>query len=129
MSNVTKRGRPRGRRGTGKTRGTACRGGRQHRGSCSRQSAERWLEATDLAALPPPATSATEPLFARIPPKLSTKPGVTTHVICYHFVQKLSEPFECGLRALTQCRAGTKRSRRPSSAAALARQPQCTHRI
>ncbi|KAL3191946.1 hypothetical protein MRX96_059448 [Rhipicephalus microplus] len=118
MSNVAKRERPRRRRGTGKTRGTACRGGRQHRGLCSRQSAERWLEATDLSPLTPPAPSATEPLFVRIPQELSTNPGVMTHVICGHIVQESSEPFECGLTAQPNAEPG------PSSVTANPRQEE-----
>ncbi|KAL3202545.1 hypothetical protein MRX96_042369 [Rhipicephalus microplus] len=106
MSNASKRGRPTRRRETGKTKGTACRGGRQRHGASSRKSAERWLETTELAALPPPATSAPEPLFARIPQERCTKPDVTTHVICGHVVQEASELFECEWRAQPNAEPG-----------------------
>ncbi|KAL3242438.1 hypothetical protein MRX96_047752 [Rhipicephalus microplus] len=106
MSKASKRGRPTRCLGTGKTKGTACCGTRQHHGASSRKSAERWLEITELASLPPPATSALEPLFTRVPEERCTKPDVTTRVICGHVVDESSELFECELRAQPNAEPG-----------------------
>ncbi|XP_075728873.1 uncharacterized protein LOC142771282 [Rhipicephalus microplus] len=114
MSNIVKRGRPSRRQGTGETRGMACRGGQQRRGSCSPQPAECWIEITELGALPPPATSVREPLFAHIPQELGTK----LVVIGGHVALESSEPFECGLRAEPNAEPG------PSVVAASPRQEQ-----
>ncbi|KAH8030470.1 hypothetical protein HPB51_007283 [Rhipicephalus microplus] len=114
MSNIVERGRPSRRQGTGETRGMACRGGQQRRGSCSPQPAECWIEITELGALPPPATSVREPLFAHIP----QEPGTKLVVIGGHVVLESSEPFECVLRAEPNAEPG------PSVVAASPRQEQ-----
>ncbi|KAL3248486.1 hypothetical protein MRX96_056482, partial [Rhipicephalus microplus] len=78
------------------------------------QPAECWIEITELGALPPPATSVREPLFAHIPQELGTK----LVVIGGHVALESSEPFECGLRAEPNAEPG------PSVVAASPRQEQ-----
>ncbi|KAL3171505.1 hypothetical protein MRX96_013709 [Rhipicephalus microplus] len=70
----------------------ACCGGQQRRAFWTRSSLDCYLATQtgrcSSATLPPRASSAPDPLLARILQELCTEPDVTTHVI--------DNPVECG---------------------------------